>query len=268
MQCFSPVNIEQGKRVPCGKCMACRIARTREWTMRIMHEVGKWETSGFVTLTYRSMPEGGSLDKIALQRFFKRLRKDLAPRKIKHYSVGEYGETYGRPHYHSIIFGVGAMDEEVIEDAWSNGFVSIGTVTNESVQYVAGYVQKKLSGSQGRKVYGGKVAPFQIQSLGIGKEWLEENEERIINGEPFIKKMGNELALPRYYVKKIKERHGETVLNEMLNARSLKRAEEHRKFLADHKVDPLSEAELDRLQRKQGYETMKARYEIRRKGKL
>lgn len=267
MQCFNPINIEMGRRVPCGKCMACRISRTREWSMRLMHEVQEWDSCGFVTLTYREVPENGSLDKIALQRFFKRLREDLKPRKIKHFSCGEYGERFGRPHYHSIIYGIGAHDQEVIEDAWGKGFISIGTVTYDSASYVAGYIQKKLSGNKGREAYGGRMVPFQIQSLGIGKKWLEDNQGKLLeDGHVSVK--GNEYSLPRYYVKKLREWHGDHALDEVLNAKAEERAEEHREFLQSHRIEPLSEAELARDQRKQGYETMRARFELRRKGKL
>lgn len=50
---------------PCGKCLACRIARTREWAVRIMHEMSEWEDSVFLTLTYDDdhIPDDQSLKK-------------------------------------------------------------------------------------------------------------------------------------------------------------------------------------------------------------
>jgi 2,3-bisphosphoglycerate-independent phosphoglycerate mutase len=38
--------------VPCGKCVGCRIASSREWTFRLMCELGEWEKACFLTLTY------------------------------------------------------------------------------------------------------------------------------------------------------------------------------------------------------------------------
>ena len=109
MQCVKPFNIKNPDRfvykkpnqtvgpkwlqVPCGHCIACRIARSREWAVRILHETEFWESSCFVTLTYRDedLPPNGSLDRYALTNYFKRLRKDLGDRKIKYYACGEYG---------------------------------------------------------------------------------------------------------------------------------------------------------------------------------
>ena len=121
MQCTSPFHIKNPDRfkykkpnelvgdewldVPCGHCLACRIARTREWTVRLLHESEFWEDTIFVTLTYddEHLPSDRSLVPRDLTLFFKRLRKDLGDRKIKYYACGEYGDTFGRPHYHAII---------------------------------------------------------------------------------------------------------------------------------------------------------------------
>lgn len=80
-------------------------------------------------------------------------------RPIKYYAVGEYGSTTHRRHYHAIIFGLSPYDDkdrELIANAWlprceawqfdkSRGVRSaIGTVTPDSIRYVAGYIQKSL----------------------------------------------------------------------------------------------------------------------------
>ena len=166
MQCTSPMRIKNPDRfkfkkpnesvgsewleVPCGHCIACRIARTREWTIRLLHESEFWSDTSFLTLTYNDdfLPSDGSLVPRDLTLFFKRLRKDLSHdrRKIKYYACGEYGDTYGRPHYHAIVFGISPNDKKLVEENWPYGFVRIGTVTYDSCRYVAGYVQKKLYG--------------------------------------------------------------------------------------------------------------------------
>lgn len=84
------------------------------------------EQNAFITLTYAEEPEHRGLDKEHFKKFMKRLRKALAPKKIRFFMCGEYGKVYqdndygspplphplqdgrealGRPHYHAIIFG-------------------------------------------------------------------------------------------------------------------------------------------------------------------
>ena len=38
--------------MPCGNCLACKIQRSREWAMRLLHELEYWEKATFITLTY------------------------------------------------------------------------------------------------------------------------------------------------------------------------------------------------------------------------
>lgn len=182
--------------------MACRIARSREWAVRCIHEQESWEYSCFLTLTYNNLPENGSLSKIELQNFFKRLRKEIYPQKIKYFACGEYGELHERPHYHAIVFGLKGSDPR-IHDSWTSGFIRAGTLTFKSARYVAGYIQKKITGKLSKLHYGILLPPFQLQSQGIGAAWAEKNKESLIknlsltiNGVP--------TGLPRYYVKKLK----------------------------------------------------------------
>lgn len=174
-------------QVPCGRCIACRIQRTREWTERIMSESFYHPCSCFVTLTYEDkylpLADSGrqTLVKKHLQGFFKRLRSDMAyskdERKIRYYAVGEYGENFQRPHYHAIIFGLDPKkDKELIEDQWPYGFVSLGDVSYESAQYVAGYVQKKLYG-QREEEYEDSLPPFSLMSKNLGKQFVLENAD-------------------------------------------------------------------------------------------
>lgn len=112
-----------------------------------MLESFKHAKCAFVTLTYdeEHYPTGGSLLVSDPQKFLKRLRKAIAPQKIRHYYCGEYGEKYGRPHYHLAIFGLGPEDEETINKAWGRGDIHVGDLTHDSAQYVAQYVTKKMN---------------------------------------------------------------------------------------------------------------------------
>ena len=200
MQCTSPITID-GRLLPCGRCIACRIAKTREWSFRIVAETNSWSQSSFLTLTYNTehLPYRGDLVKAHLQLFIKRLRMEISPRKMKYYACGEYGETNGRPHYHMIAFGIGPEDEDLIKDAWPNGFIDIGTVTRYSAQYVAGYIFDKYSGKIGG-AFGHYVSPFQLCSNGLGKQWLIDNKAQV-SFDMGVRVEGRVQTMPRYYRK-------------------------------------------------------------------
>ena len=123
----------------CGShCVSCRINKRREWSTRIMLESLSHEENVFVTLTYsdKHIPKGESLDPDDLRKFWKRLRKglddtlnkEINPNKykcyqrkrfpIRYYACGEYGDSTKRPHYHAIIFGIGRIHQDFIENAW------------------------------------------------------------------------------------------------------------------------------------------------------
>ena len=90
MRCTKPVRLmhlnhveyPDGLLVPCGKCLACRIARRQEWSMRVIHELSGYKDAVFLTLTYSDefLPDHGSLVVADLQKFIKRLRKQYAKR--------------------------------------------------------------------------------------------------------------------------------------------------------------------------------------------
>lgn len=191
--------------VPCGRCIACRINRTREWSIRLTHESLYWQQSTFLTLTYDDdhISWDNDLSKRDLQLFFKRLRKSSA-KKCAYYAVGEYGETYGRPHYHAVLYGFGTGDEDrrLIKESWGKGRIALGTVTYQSTRYVAQYIQKKLYGEKAREVYKWKEPPFALMSKGLGERYAIEHKDRIAE-LGYVTKNGLNAGLPRYYRKKI-----------------------------------------------------------------
>lgn len=156
-----------------------------------MSESFSHEDNCFITLTYNdfNIPKSPSanftLVKKDFQDYIKRVRAsiqyDKKDIKLKYYAVGEYGENTNRPHYHAVIFGLGLDHIKYLEDAWSYGFVKVGSLTYDSARYVAGYVQKKLYGKEARQ-YGDCQPPFSLMSKGIGKEFVRENSSRLSSG--------------------------------------------------------------------------------------
>lgn len=221
MDCLNPYLLEDyGIKVPCGHCIHCRIARAREWATRIVHESFTSEYgSVFLTLTYAPefYPKDESISKRELQLFFKRLRRSFDDRKIRYYACGEYGDLR-RAHYHACVFNIGFAElqpyivyrkkgvpyytSDRINEIWGLGFTVVGLVTYDSGRYVADYVQKKYNGLRALLCYGKKEVPFQLQSKGLGYDFLSKNADQI-KANMNITIQGRNCGLPRYYKKKL-----------------------------------------------------------------
>lgn len=145
----------------------------------------------FATLTYseEKVPADGSLDPAEVQRFLKRLRERIRPRRIRFFLAGEYGEITWRPHYHAALFGVpnclrGRTDHrlerccavcELVKGAWGNGGVDCRELSQETAQYLVGYVVKKMTRSSDLRLQG-RHPEFARMSLrpGIGAQAMTQ----------------------------------------------------------------------------------------------
>lgn len=209
MTCIRPVWIKLvDQYVPCGRCVACKVAHSREWATRLMHEAHMHDRSVYLTLTLddeRITDDMASNLRVAeLQQFFRRLRKKLSPHRIKYYACGEYGEKNGRAHYHAIVFGIGMSPAErrLITDVWGLGNVHFGMVEYDSCRYVADYIMKKYNGKVQQEKYGNKQQPFQLSSNGLGLEFIKKYGEQLKANLTVLVK-GKQTGLPRYYVEKL-----------------------------------------------------------------
>ncbi len=245
MTCYSPlkgfVNKEDGgivfKRsknagkdmeVACGQCMGCRIDRSQEWAARIVHEAAMHQDNCFITLTYNqeNIPWDGSLVKEHFQKFMKRLRKHYAPKKIRFYHCGEYGENLERPHYHACVFGLDFDDRvahsatneivtytsETLEKIWGKGFCTVGELNYETAAYTARYVMKKITGMRAEAHYErmdattGQIINLQPEYVtmslkpGIGKTFYEKYKTDFYpRGECPVPGRGVYNKVPKYY---------------------------------------------------------------------
>lgn len=178
--------------LPCYWCSGCRADRQQEWATRIIHEAEPHgDQNIFITLTYatQNLTADGTLVKSHFQNFMKKLRKRIAPEKVRYYMAGEYGNIctahggyvhtkvkdklpcyvckIGRPHYHVILFNYRPTDEykwairkgnqcyrsETIEKCWQHGTSEYGLLTPASARYVAGYILKKITGEKAEEHY-------------------------------------------------------------------------------------------------------------------
>lgn len=229
-------------RVPCGHCIGCRLDKSRQWADRMMLELDHSKTAVFVTLTYDSehvplaqlLDDGTwlyTLNKRDLQLFLKRLRKYFSGKEIRFYAAGEYGDTTSRPHYHAILFGLSLLDfpdvccsghnafgqeyycSDILQRIWSNGFVSLSSVSWQTCAYVSRYVTKKLDGDMSI-VYevANQTPPFALMSRrpGIAGYFADDHPELLSERmqyvhDPHGQRSVNKIPTPKYIFSKLED---------------------------------------------------------------
>lgn len=153
------------QRLRCGGCLGCRKDRAREWAMRCRLELSSHAEACWCTLTYDSENLPPTLQKEHLSAWVKRLRSRVAPARFRFFATGEYGERFGRPHYHAILFGLPKTCKEIV-GAWPFGDRSRveDHLDDRSISYVAGYCSKKIGyrEDEGREV---------VDSDGVVHSW-------------------------------------------------------------------------------------------------
>lgn len=244
MSCFHPVKafslasggisfVEKGDirgdiKVPCGRCVGCRIDRARDWTLRILHETKLHQgvNCHFLTLTYddQHLPNPPSLTYEHFVAFCKATRRARGP--FRFFMCGEYGEIGRRPHYHAIVFGLvlddlyrfGGSDKlptfrsATLDRTWGRGFVLVGSVTAQSANYVARYSLKKITGDPAELHYRWsdpatgeqhQLEPEFCQMSrrpGIGALWYNRFHTDF-HVHDFAIKDGGKTTIPRFYDK-------------------------------------------------------------------
>lgn len=229
---------------PCGQCLFCRINKKRDWISRLLLEAASHEKNQFWTLTYldetlpttlgpgfpviRQNPSGvsessrrtsmavaaqsGTLFKPDLARFFKRYRKNYS--EFRYYAVGEYGEKYGRPHYHVLAFGVD-LHPESLAALWGHGHVHIGDVESASITYCVEYALKREKSES--LVDLRRIPEFAVMSRnpGIGSYAVGEFRKSILESDPLptgellipdtFRLLGRDYPVPRFIRNELEE---------------------------------------------------------------
>lgn len=215
------------KDVGCGKCLACRINKRREWTLRLCHEEVFSSSAFFITLTYDEdhvpFDTNGNMAVSVrdIQDFMKRLRyrveKDAGIDGVRFFLNSEYGEL-GRPHYHAILFNVPPelmmKDSRIIRrgrsvcytspwllSIWGNGSVEIGIASKERAGYCAKYFVDR------KEVDEILVPNFSLMSRkpGIGFAYQDQiaDKVRYYGLHACLNSCGTYVGMPRYYRNKI-----------------------------------------------------------------
>jgi len=230
-------------KLPCGRCIGCRLERSRQWALRLTHEQRFHTESSFITLTYSEehLPKDGSLDFKHFQDFMKRFRFSVSPKKIRFFHAGEYGEKKGRPHYHAIIFGESfdstkevydletnhqgdkTWSSKKLDELWPFGMARIGAVTFESAAYVARYCTKKKTGQEAQSHYEriceatGEIFRLKPEYAtmsrrpGIGALHFEKYHQSIYPSDECVSR-GHPSKPPKFYDKMLEKTNPEAYL--------------------------------------------------------
>lgn len=225
---YTPIDL------PCGKCIGCRLDRSRMWATRCVHHAQLSPDNCFLTLTYddQHLPHGATLYKHHLQKFLRRLRKLVYPKKIEFFGCGEYGDEFGRPHYHALIFnhtfekesvwkkshaGFAQFLSSALTRLWPYGRATLGELTFESAAYCARYALKKINGPLAKKHYTSidpatgeithRAPEFILMSLKrpIGKAWLTVFKSDVYPHDFVVLRGGKFAKPPRYYDQQLSE---------------------------------------------------------------
>lgn len=162
-------NLDLPMKLPCKKCIGCKLEHSRQIGLRAYCQSLMHENNCFITLTYDKdmLPYGSSVQLDHFQKFLKRLRKKIAPLKIKFLHCGEYGEKFKRPHYHAVLFNYDFPDKtpyqktdqqhilytsDLLSKTWGLGRCDLGAVSFNSAQYCARYTLKKFTHPEQDKV--------------------------------------------------------------------------------------------------------------------
>lgn len=225
--------------IPCGQCVGCRAEKSRQWALRCVHEAQMHKANSFVTLTYddKHLPPDGGLVYEDFRNFCRRLRRRCGAFRFFH--CGEYGENFGRPHYHALVFGLDfASDRILLKDrgddslyvsptlteVWENGHASLGACTYASAFYVAQYCTKKLTGER-KAEYGGRRPPYATMSRrpGIGSTWFDKFMDDVYPSDEVVHD-GKRFRPPRFYDEALagKSPAGELLLSDLKAGRAAK----------------------------------------------
>lgn len=244
----------------CKQCLSCKLAKTDEWILRMLHE--QTTTPGislFVTLTYADehliyLP-GSNNPTVCIsetQAFFDRFRDRLNYSKFKYLLVGDYGPETFRPHYHfASFFSDPALSynhvKQLLESSWQmKGFVTVDNLIHERMAYLVRYITEKLYNN--KVLFDSlNVKPiFQSQSKGIGKEYAQKEIANRVRSSKFQSRIrGRMVGIPRYYRKIL------GITNELLQPGIDEKISQEADIIDSHpKYDDLSthfKHELERL---------------------
>lgn len=270
---FGPSDVRY--TIPCGKCVGCRIDRSREWSTRCVHEASLHKANCFITLTFSddNLPDDYSVHVRDMQLFMKRVRKVLGS-GIRFFACGEYGEKDRRPHYHVLLFGADFASDRylwsrnyrdealyrspLLEKIWPFGHSMIGDVSSSSASYVARYIFKKITGDMaeahyryyhpltGQEVQQNPEFVTMSRKPGLGSEWYTRYSCDVFPSG-FVTIEGSKRPVPRFYRNKLTEEQKEQLRKQSEKANEARKPDAFPKRLEVR--EEIAKAKLSTLKR-------------------
>lgn len=229
--------------IPCGKCDLCRVEQRYTKALRIMLEAESWPgKTYFITLTFDEENLGHKdLDHKDWSQFVKNFRQEYCqakycdisvPRHYKRYGkirsttfkqikqvmCGEYGDTFGRKHFHGIIFNHTFHDIEFtgfyskkgnrihtsksLASVWKKGNVQVEEITFDLALYVGSYVTDAMDEPEAND--GHQKKQYGRFGIGIGESWIRKYWKDALSAGA-ITTIQRNYPIPRYFIQKIKE---------------------------------------------------------------
>lgn len=191
--CLNPTNLPNGLQVGCRQCWQCKANIVDDVVGRAIAETYSSTGAVAVTLTYGRDGEGnkdhaksGMLDMRDVQNYLKRWREDGY--ELRYVLAGEYGDDFGRAHWHLIIFWQGKvpeleMEKRYLHEKWNAGWSWFEPVHYNSARYALKYVMKEQEkGEKGLHSYS------TVPVLGYTyfcKKAIQEAKEGLVPTSPF-----------------------------------------------------------------------------------
>lgn len=144
---------------------------------------------------YWKKVKGQKSEKVLVYPTYENLYNNLLGEKMSYFACGEYGEQFGRPHYHAIIFNA---SRKFIVESWGLGHVHCKKAVPESIAYCLKYLDKWKNKKQDWK----KVKEFNRSSEGLGISYanrMKEFHRSNLDINYCINDRGIMIPMPRYF---------------------------------------------------------------------
>lgn len=225
-------------KVPCGYCLNCRRDRQNFIVDRANYEYCQRLTASFVTFTYddihllehcavfdangkfiydkndRGVPYiRTTLNYRDLTKFIDNIRHYIKNHPEMHNILcqpdfsylycGEYGDSFGRCHFHVLFFGLDfAYCKKLFFDNWKHGFIDVLPLLDGGIRYVTKYMDKFEKGLLAELKYDfkGMARPRLGFSQGFGQGLLWSNLDDIKSHDWTYKSRHNlRRPVPQYW---------------------------------------------------------------------
>ena len=198
--------------IPCGTCFCCRLDLQKQMQDRMFCAWHSHDCSAYVTFTYDDShlvyQDGfrqATLSKEDVHKYLDNIKHKFKNVDFEYYLCGEYGDSFNRPHYHALFFGLDfQLHKRFFETSWKKGNVKVLPVNDRAFSYVTKYIVKPYSKTWNDSNYYdfGLIPPFRKLSRGLGLSvYLDHIDE--LRDKGFFYYFDRRISVNRYYFNKL-----------------------------------------------------------------